>query len=184
VPKKSAPKGFARVDSDATNTHGWLVRITRGSEKRSRFFSDSSHGGKAKSRKKAEACYQDWVKEMVAPASTRDKLTKRNATGVVGVHLAKEVDSRYPDCQYVSYVASWLGSNGKRRNVRFLVNKYGKKVALQLATIARKHQQADRERVYALYEKAHGKLKLLPTKRKSPVRSQSVTGAEKPKSKS
>lgn len=174
MPKKAAPKGFARVDSEATNTHGWLVRISRGAERRSRFFSDSSHGGKAKSKKLAEACYQEWVKEMSPPGSTRDKLTKRNGTGVVGVHLAKEVDSRYPTCQYVSYVASWLGDDGKRRNVRFLINRYGKKVALQLAALARKHQLSEREKVHALYEKSHGKLKILPTKRKTP---------EKPKAK-
>jgi hypothetical protein len=160
VPKKASPKGFARVDSETTNTHGWLVRISRGSEKRSRFFSDSAHGGKAKSKKKAEACYQDWVKEMVPPGSTRDKLTKRNSSGVVGVHLAHEVDSRYPDCQYVSYVASWLNPNGQRRNVRFLVNKYGKKTALTLATIARQNKISDREKVHELYEKSHGTLKI------------------------
>ena len=160
MPKKASPKGFARVDSDTTNTHGWLVRILRGSEKRSRFFSDSAHGGKSKSKKKAIACYQQWVEEMPAPGTTRDRLTKRNATGVVGVHLAHEVDSRYPDCKYVSYVASWLGQDGKRRNVRFLISKYGKRVALTLASIARAQKIADRAKVHALYEKSHGKLKL------------------------
>lgn len=160
MPKKATPKGFARVDSETTNTHGWLVRISRGSEKRSRFFSDSAHGGKAKSKKKAEACYQDWAAEMAAPGSTRDKLTKRNSSGVVGVHLAHEVDSRYPDCQYVSYVASWLNSTGQRRNVRFLVNKYGKKAALALATMAREHKISDRDQVHSLYEKEHGPLKI------------------------
>ncbi len=164
MPKKASPKGFARVDSETTNTHGWLVRISRGSEKRSRFFSDAAHGGKAKSKKKAETCYQDWVKEMPPPGSTRDKLTKRNSSGVVGVHLAHEVDSRYPECQYVSYVASWLGEGGQRRNVRFLVNKYGKKVALTLASLAREHKVSDREKVHAIYEKAHGPLKIQSTK--------------------
>ncbi len=164
MPKKASPKGFARVDSETTNTHGWLVRISRGSEKRSRFFSDSAHGGKAKSKKKAEACYQDWVKEMVAPGSTRDKLTKRNSSGVVGVHLAHEVDSRYPDCQYVSYVASWLSASGQRRNVRFLVNKYGKKAALNLATLARENKVSDREQLHALYEKVYGPLKIQSSK--------------------
>ena len=92
MPKKSSPKGFARVDSESTNSHGWLVRILRGTERRSRFFSDKTHGGKAKSKKKAEACYQAWVAEMDPPISTRNKITKRNSTGVVGVHLATESD--------------------------------------------------------------------------------------------
>lgn len=160
MPKKASPKGFARVDSESTNSHGWLVRILRGSERRSRFFSDKTHGGKAKSKKKAEACYLAWVAEMEPPISTRDKITKRNSTGVVGVHLATESDPRYTDCQYVSYVASWMTDDRKRRNIRFLVNKYGKKNALALATIAREKQCVDREKVVAMFEKAHGPLKM------------------------
>jgi len=82
---------------------------------------------------------------MAPTSSTRDKVTKRNATGAVGVHLATETDARYPDCQYVSYVASWMTEGGKRRNIRFLVSKYGKKAALTLAKLARQKQLADRE---------------------------------------
>ena len=160
MPKKASPKGFARVDSESTNSHGWLVRILRGTERRSRFFSDKTHGGKAKSKKKAEACYQAWVAEMQPPISTRDKITKRNSTGVVGVHLATETDPRYTDCQYVSYVASWMTEDKQRRNIRFLVNKYGKKNALALATIAREKQCTDREKVMAMFEKANGPLKM------------------------
>lgn len=160
MPKKASPKGFARVDSESTNSHGWLVRILRGTERRSRFFSDKTHGGKAKSKKKAEACYQSWVAEMEPPISTRDKITKRNSTGVVGVHLATESDPRYTDCQYVSYVASWMTENRVRRNIRFLVNKYGKKNALALATIARENQCTDREKIIAMFEKANGPLKM------------------------
>lgn len=160
MPKKASPKGFARVDSESTNSHGWLVRILRGTERRSRFFSDKTHGGKLKSKKKAEACYQAWVAEMEPPISTRDKVTKRNSTGVVGVHLATESDSRYKDCQYVSYVASWMTEDRKRRNIRFLVNKYGKKNALALATIARQKQCTDRDKVIAMFEKTNGPLKM------------------------
>ena len=160
MPKKATPKGFARVDSESTNSHGWLVRILRGTERRSRFFSDKTHGGKVKSKKKAEACYQSWVAEMEPPISTRDKITKRNSTGVVGVHLATESDPRYTDCQYVSYVASWMSEDRVRRNIRFLVNKYGKKNALALATLARENQCTDREKVIAMFEKTNGPLKM------------------------
>ncbi len=160
MPKKASPKGFARVDSESTNSHGWLVRILRGTERRSRFFSDKAHGGKAKAKKKAEECYQTWVAEMDPPISTRDKITKRNSSGVVGVHLATESDPRYKDCQYVSYVASWMTEDKRRCNIRFLVNKYGKKNALALATIAREMKCTDREKVVAIYEKNHGPLKM------------------------
>ncbi len=160
MPKKASPKGFARVDSESTNSHGWLVRILRGTERRSRFFSDKTHGGKAKSKKRAEECYQGWVAEMEPPLSTRDKITKRNSSGVVGVHLATESDPRYKDCQYVSYVASWMTESRQRCNIRFLVNKYGKKNALALATIAREKKCIDRDKVVAMFEKAHGPLRM------------------------
>lgn len=160
MPKKASPKGFARVDSESTNTHGWLVRILRGSERRSRFFSDKTHGGKVKSKKKAEDCYQAWVAEMAPPTSALGKVTKRNSSGAVGVHLATEADARYPNCHYVSYVASWKSEEGKRHSIRFLINKYGKKSALALAKVAREKHLLDRNKVIALYEKSHGPLKI------------------------
>ncbi len=160
VPKKASPKGFARVDSESTNTHGWLVRILRGTERRSRFFSDKAHGGKTKSKKRAEECYLAWVSEMKPPASALGKVTKRNSSGSVGVHLATEADARYPNCQYVSYVASWKSEEGKRCSIRFLVNKYGKKPALALAKLAREKHLLDRSKVIALYEKTNGPLKI------------------------
>lgn len=160
MPKKASPKGFARVDSEATQTHGWLVRILRGTERRSRFFSDKAHGGKAKSKKQAEECYQAWVAEMAPPLSAVNKVTKRNSSGTVGVHMATESDARYPDCKYVSYIASWKSEDGKRCNVRFLISKYGKKAAYTLAKIAREKKISDRDKLIAIYEKTHGPLKL------------------------
>ena len=181
MPKKTSPKGFARVDSESTNSHGWLVRILRGSEKRSRFFSDKAHGGRAKSKKKAEECYQAWVAEMQPPNSTRDKITRRNSTGVVGVHLATETDPRYKDCLYVSYVASWMNEERRRCNIRFLVNKYGKKNALALATIARENMCTDRDKVVEMYEKVHGPLKmaLKPSNAKLARKAAAATTKEK-----
>ena len=161
MPKKASPKGFARVDSEATRTHGWLVRILRGTERRSRFFSDKTYGGKAKSKKHAEECYQAWVAEMAPPQSATNKVTKRNSSGTVGVHMSTESDARYPDCKYVSYIASWKTEDGKRRNIRFLINKYGKKAALTLAKIAREKRIAERDKVIALYEKTNGPLKIV-----------------------
>ena len=161
MPKKATPKGFARVDSESTRTHGWLVRILRGTERRSQFFSDKTYGGKAKSKKRAEECYQAWVTEMAPPQSATNKVTKRNSSGIVGVHMSTESDARYPDCKYVSYIASWKTEDGKRRNIRFLINKYGKKAALALAKIAREKRIAERDKVIALYEKTNGPLKIV-----------------------
>ena len=144
-------KGFSRVDSG--DAHGWLVRIKRGDVKRSRFISDSTNGGKRKAKLVAEKVYQDWVNELPEPDTAEDKLGRRNASGVVGVHYSYDVDSRYPNCAYEYYIASWKTDDGKRQNVRFSISKWGKKVAFEMACLAREERTTNREKVYKLYEK-------------------------------
>ena len=150
MPRKA--KGFSRVDSG--EAHGWLVRIKRGDTKRSRFISDSKYGGKRKAKLVAEKTYQDWVEELPEPDTAEDKLGKRNASGVVGVHYSYDVDSRYPNCAYEYYIASWKTEDGRRQNVRFAISKWGKKVAFELACIARMQRSIDREKVQKIYERA------------------------------
>jgi hypothetical protein len=157
-----SPKGCSRVDYDITNAHGWLVRIKRGETRLSKFFSDSTFGGKAKSMKAAKECYEKWVSELPPPDTSAGKLTSRNTSGVVGVHYSHDVDSRYPGCQYESYIASWLDSDGRRRNMRFSVNKYGKKGAFDLAVIARDNRVESRDEAVALLEKNKGSGKAAP----------------------
>lgn len=152
-------KGYSRVDSETNNAHGWLVRIKRGEERRSRFISDSTHGGKRKSEKVAKAVYDEWVEELPEPETSLDKLGKRNTTGTVGVHHSWDQDNRFPNCKYESYVASWVDEDGKRRNIRFSINKYGKKAAFELACLCRQDRIRDRDSVIAAYEKKNGPLK-------------------------
>lgn len=144
-------KGFSRVDSG--DAHGWLVRIKRGDITRSRFISDSTNGGKSKSKAVAQKVYQDWVAELPEPETAEDKLGKRNNSGVVGVHYSHDVDSRYPGCSYEYYIASWKTDEGKRRNVRFAISRWGKKGAFDLACIARELRTGDRATVEKEYEK-------------------------------
>ena len=144
-------KGFSRVDSG--DAHGWLVRIKRGDITRSRFISDSTNGGKTKSKAVAQKVYQDWVAELPEPETAEDKLGKRNNSGVVGVHYSHDVDSRYPGCSYEYYIASWKTEDGKRRNVRFAISRWGKKGAFELACIARELRTGDRATVEKEFEK-------------------------------
>lgn len=144
-------KGFSRVDSEVA--HGWLVRIKRGDVKRSRFISDSTHGGKRKSQLAAQKVYEEWAAELPEPDTAEDKLGKRNSSGVVGVHYSHDVDTRYPNCAYEYYIASWKTPEGQRQNVRFAVSKWGKKMAFELACIARAERSNDREMVLKLHAK-------------------------------
>lgn len=144
------PKGYSRVDSE--EVQGWLVRIKRGDVRKSRFMSDAAYGSKRKSREAAEKQYEEWAKEMPAAATSHGKLSVRNTTGVVGVHFARDTDSRFPNCQYDSYIASWLSDEGKRTKLGFSCNRYGDD-AFALACLAREKKLTDRDKVMALLDK-------------------------------
>ena len=156
-------KGFSRVDTG--DAHGWLVRIKRGDVKRSKFLSDSTHGGKAKAKKAAEKVYKEWEAELPAPETAENKLGKRNTSGVVGVHYSHDVDARYPNCSYEYYIASWKNDDGRRQNVRFAISKFGKKVAFELACLAREMRTTDRDKVIAKYEKGGKKVNIKSAKK-------------------
>jgi hypothetical protein len=168
------PKGFSRVDSESTNAHGWLVRIKRGDVRRSRFISDSTHGGKRKSKLVAQQVYEEWLKELPAPETSLNKLNRRNTTGVVGVHYSHDVDGRYPGCEYESYIASWLSDAGKRTKLGFSCNKYGNK-AFALACLARELRTTDRQAVLDEYAARKGKVKKAP-KKKAGTKKQAASG--------
>lgn len=156
-------KGYSRVDSE--DAHGWLVRIKRGDTRRSRFISDSTNGGKRKSEKVAKEVYDAWVAELPEPESSEDKLGKRNSTGVVGVHHSWDQDTRFPNCRYESYVASWVDDEGKRRNIRFSINKYGKRGAFEMACICRQERLRDRNKVIAIHKQRKSAKKTASTKK-------------------
>lgn len=146
------PKGYSRVDSETTNSHGWLVRIRRKDVLKSSFVSDSTHGGKRKSLAAAVALYEEWTRDLPPMETCAGKMSVRNASGVVGVHYANDGDTRYPNCRYESYIASWLGEEGKREKLGFSCNKYGDD-AFFLACIAREKQLTDRKKVLAIFAK-------------------------------
>ncbi|MEZ6134300.1 MAG: hypothetical protein R3C53_05245 [Pirellulaceae bacterium] len=181
MPRKKKPiayKGYSRVDSE--RQHGWLVRIRRGDYQRSRFITDSVHGGKRKSRAAAEAVYAEWVAEAGDVQSIVGKMNARNTTGFVGVHRALEKDSRYPHLTYESYVASWVDENGKRKKLGFSTNRYGKK-AFKLACLAREERMTDRQQVLELWEsRRKSKRKSKTTKSKTNKRGR---GTKKPPAK-
>lgn len=130
-----------------------MVRIMRRGKMHQRFFSDRNNGGKRKALAAAREHYAMLEETLPPIQSQKGRETSRNSSGVVGVHLAHDVDSRYPDCEYWSYVASWLDENGKRVNVRFAWNRYGDQLAWELACIARQKEIRDREEVRRLYDR-------------------------------
>lgn len=153
MPTKTVAKGITRFDLE--NRRGYMVRIARSGNRVHQYFSDSKFGGKRKALAAAKTAYANLLEELgPAENSTRDKLTSRNTTGVVGVHVAYSQDNRYPGCEYYAYCASWVTEDGKREKASFAWNKYGQDQALELAILARQQQITDRDQVVAMFERS------------------------------
>jgi hypothetical protein len=154
MPTKKVAKGITRFEDEPHNSNGFLVRICRQGNHVNQFFSDKTCGGKRKARQAAEQRYQELLEEYgPAETSVKGRLTARNSTGVVGVHVAQGIDSRWPDSETWAYCASWVNDDGTRGKISFSWKKYGEKKAMQLAKIARQHETTDRVFILSVFEK-------------------------------
>lgn len=152
-----ALKGITRIEYEGVATRGWMVRITRAGVRKQQFFNDRSYGSKAKSLKAAKECYADWAASAAPIKTTRNQKTSRNSSGKVGVHLVRNVDARWENAESFGYCASWVTDDGARQKLSFAWKRYGKKVAWELACLAREKELNDRAKVIALFEKRAGK---------------------------
>ena len=184
MPTKRVQKGITRFDIHERGTYGYMARIARKDEKRNQFFSDKESGGKRKALKAAIECYEEWVDELPEPVTSKNVKSVRNRSGRVGVHLAVNPSYRIKGVTYNSYVAAWRSDGGEREKVSFSVEKYGKKIAYQLACLARDKEIADRDKVEVMLSKQLGK-KTEPksSKRRKPVKSAKKKSAAKKKKK-
>ncbi|MCB1960657.1 MAG: AP2 domain-containing protein [Rhodocyclaceae bacterium] len=133
--------GISRVDNEASRTHGWLVTIQRRGVIYRKHFSDGVFGTKRKAFAQAKA-YRDEVIAAHPPLSMQEYSSirkKNNRSGVVGVcrYCASETRDLPEDKQRWFWVASWPLPDGRRKRVKFSVNKYGEDGAFQLALDAR-----------------------------------------------
>ena len=134
--------GVSRVDNEASRTHGWLVTIQRRGVIHRKHFSDGIYGGKQKAFSAAKQ-FRDEVIAKYPPFSLREysSIVKRNnRSGVVGVcrYCASETRDMPDEKQRWFWVASWPLPSGKRKRVKFSVNKYGDEGAFKMALKARK----------------------------------------------
>lgn len=133
--------GISRVDNEASRTHGWLVTIQRRGVIYRKHFSDGIHGGKTKSFSAAKA-FRDEVVAQHPPLSMQEysSIVKRNnRSGVVGVcrYCASETRDLPSEKQRWFWVASWPMADGRRKRVKFSINKYGEDAAFDMALKAR-----------------------------------------------
>lgn len=170
-----ALKGITRIEYEGEPTRGWMVRICRDGVRQQKFFGDRAYGGKTKSLAVAKECYADWLAKAPPIKSTRDQLTSRNSSGVVGVHLVRNLDSRWENAESFGYCASWITEDGVRQKISFAWKRYGKKNAWELACFARKNQIPERDKVLAMFEKS----KARETSAKSKAKAKTATVSKK-----
>ena len=162
--------GITRIDHPPKRTYGWMVRLSRNGNTTHEWFADAKHGGKDKAEKAAARRFRQLLKEAPPPASVKGRLTSRNHTGQVGVHIAHDVGRRTDNNEYYSYVASWTDKKGRYRTVKFSWNKYGKRRAFALAALAREFESNDREWIEAEFLRRGGDAKAV----KAPAKTRSV----------
>lgn len=151
VPTKAITTGITRFDIPERNTHGCLMRICRQGKRIQEFFSDSTYGGKRKSRDAAIARYEELNAQLPARGSTKDQITKRNASGKVGVYEAITQD--VAGNEHRSYCAAWTDDDGTRRKLNFSCKKHGDKLAWELACFTRSNRIHDRDQVMKAFQK-------------------------------
>ncbi|MEM6364819.1 MAG: transcriptional regulator [Planctomycetota bacterium] len=152
---KTISTGIMRLDDENGGVHGYMVRICRGGKHTREFYSDWACGGKRNAKEAATARRAE-LEEQLGPIqpATKGKLTHRNSTGKVGVHVAHSRDNRYPGCEYWSYCASWVDADGKRKKISFAWTKYGEDVAWELACRARDKENNDRLALWKEYKRS------------------------------
>jgi hypothetical protein len=124
-------KNIARVDHDASRTHGYNVRMQWQGEQRLKFFADKLHGD----RLAALAAAIDWrdamEKELGKPRTERTVIgIIYSSSGVPGVRRIRQGHTNY-------YEATWATTAGKQARTKFSIAKHGERKALALAKRAR-----------------------------------------------
>lgn len=145
MPRKNPKRNISRVESygeNGTVYGGWSVRMQRRGEKLQKYFSDSQYGGKRGALQEAKT-FRDAI-ELQEPKYTTiersERPSKRNRSGIVGVRLHKQKDSRGTyEYHYWYWVAQWTDGKGKRRTKSFSIHQHGDNEAYRLACKARQN---------------------------------------------
>lgn len=103
----------------------------------------------------AESAGKKWVaeriKDLPPQIPVKNRMTKRNTSGKVGVHLSVTNPKKKPGQDYYRWIARWPGcpmSGG----LGWSVNQFDDDGAFVLAAIARDMESVDREEILSYFE--------------------------------
>jgi hypothetical protein len=142
---KSGHKGISRIDCPERKTVGWYVRVRLKNVTKSKFISDSKHGGKEEALKKALECRNQLEKELGKPRTDWVIVGEnpRNNSGVVGVRRAVKKYIGKDGTTYLNevYEVSWNAGREKKGRTSVSIKKYGEGAAFRRACAIRRQKE-------------------------------------------
>lgn len=161
---KSGYKGISRIDCPERKTVGWYVRVRLKNLTKSKFISDSRHGGKEAALEKAVECRNQLEQELGKPRTDWVIVgnNPRNTSGVVGVRRASKKYIGKDGKVYLNdvYEVSWNAGREKRGRTSVSIQKHGEAGAFRRACAIRrrKEQQLYGQVVESKWAESLGKL--------------------------
>jgi hypothetical protein len=144
---KSGHKGISRIDCPERKTVGWYVRVRLKNITKSKFISDSKHGGKERGLRAAVECRNQLEKELGKPRTDWVIVGEnpRNTTGVVGVRRGFKKYTGKDGKVYLNevYQVSWHAGRVKKGQTSVSIRKYGEAGAFRRACAIRRQKEQE-----------------------------------------
>ena len=142
---KSGHKGISRIDCPERKTVGWYVRVRLGNVTKSKFISDSKHGGREAGLERAVECRGELEAELGKPRTDWVVVgnNPRNRSGVVGVRRAVKKYTGKDGRVYLNevYEVSWNAGRELRGRTSVSIRKYGELRAFRMACAIRRQKE-------------------------------------------
>ena len=144
---KSGHKGVSRIDCPEKKTVGWYVRVRLKNVTKSKFISDSIHGGKEAGLKVAVEWRNQLEQELGKPRTDWVVVgnNPRNTTGVPGVRRAIKKYKGKDGTIYLNevYQVSWHAGREKKGQTCVSIKKHGELGAFRKACAIRRQKEEE-----------------------------------------
>ncbi len=144
---RSGHKGISRIDCPERKTVGWYVRVRLNKVTKSKFISDSAHGGKEAALLTAIECRNQLEQEMGKPRTDWVVVgdNPRNNSGIVGVRRAVKKYKGKDGTIHLNevYQVSWCAGREKKGQTCVSIKKYGEKGAFRRACAIRRQKEEE-----------------------------------------